>query len=130
MTPSTIRVLPKQPGFTCANKYNVLNSILKLDGMYMTDDDAETWYTKRIGEEPGKTAVNRNQEQAVKAAVVKVHDVVLQACDSLKVIHQSLHELGKVAPLDFYLTVVREQQNPLCKCANQHCPECASTANS
>ena len=107
------QVLPKQPGFTCANKTNVLNSILKLDGMYVTDDNAEMWYTERLGEEPGKTAVNRDQEKQDKETVVKVHDAVLQAWDSLKVIHQSLYELGKVVPLDLYLKVVREQQIPM-----------------
>ena len=106
------KVLPKQPGFTYAHKDSVLNSILKLDGTYMMDDDAETWYTERVGEEPGKTAVDRDQEKAVKEAVVKVHDAVLQACDSLKVVHQSLCELGKVAPLDLYLKVVMEQKIP------------------
>ena len=80
------QVLPKQPNFTVVNKQKVLGSILKQDGMYVTDDDAEIWHTERISEEPGKTAIDRDQEQAIKDAVVAVHDATLSTCDSLKVV--------------------------------------------
>ena len=71
----------------------------------------------------------RNQEQAVKDAVAKVHDATLQACDSLKVVHQSLCKLRKVAPLDLYLKVVREQQIPNVNVVI-NVTQSASTANS
>ena len=37
---------------------------------------------------------------------------MVTAWDSLKVVHQTLRELGKVAPLDIYLKVVRQKQIP------------------
>ena len=64
----------------------------------------------------GKTVLDRDQEQAVKAAVIAVHNAALHACDSLQVVHQKLCELGKVAPLNIYLKVVREQQISKLKC--------------
>ena len=40
----------------------------------MTGDDANVFYTKRMGEEPRKSAVNRKEEQSIKDAVVAVYD--------------------------------------------------------
>ena len=45
--------------------------------MYMIDDNAETWYTKRVGEEPCKTCLDKDQEQAVKDVVKAVHNAAL-----------------------------------------------------
>ena len=70
------------------------------------------FYTKRIGEEPGKSAVNRKEEQKIKDAVVAVHEVALQTCDSLREVHSTLAKLAKVAPFDLYMKIVKEQQIP------------------
>ena len=53
------QVLPKQSSFTKALKDKVLDSISQQDGHYITDDDANVFEIVRIGEEPGKSAVNR-----------------------------------------------------------------------
>ena len=99
------QVLAKQPSFTKARKDKVLDSISQQDGRYMTDDNANMFYTERIGEEPRKSAFDRKGEQPMKDAVVAVHDAALKACDSLA-------KLAKVAPFDLYMRIVREQQIP------------------
>ena len=106
------QVLKKQPSFTVALKYKVLDSISKQDRLYMTGDDANVFYAKRIGEEPGKSVVNRKEEQEIKDAVVAVHDTALQACDGLRKVHSALGNLAKVAPLDMHMSIVRAQQIP------------------
>ena len=57
------QVLTKQPSFTVTLKNKVLDNISKQDESYMTGDDANIFYTERIGEEPGKSVVNRKEEQ-------------------------------------------------------------------
>ena len=106
------QVLTKQPSFTVTLKNKILDSISKQDGSYMTGDDANVFYIERIGKEPGKSVVNRKEEQEIKDAVVAVHDAALQACDSLNEVHSALGKLTKVAPFDMYMKIVREQQIP------------------
>ena len=106
------QVLTKQPSFTVALKNKVLDSISKQGRSYMTGDNANIFYTERIGEEPGKSVVNRKEEQEIKDAVVAVHDAALQVCDGLREVHSALGKLAKVAPFDMYMRIVREQQIP------------------
>ena len=106
------KVLPKQSSFTKALKDEVLDSVSQQDGQYMTDDDANMFYTERIGEEPSKSAVDRKEEQPIKDAVVAVHDAALKACKSLKEVHSALAKLAQVAPFDLYMKIVMEQQIP------------------
>ena len=78
----------------------------------MTDDDANEFYTERIGEEPRKSVVDRKAEQAIKDEVSVVHNAALKTCDGLKKVHSSLAKLAKVAPFDLYMRIVKEQQIP------------------
>ena len=103
-------VLAKQPSFTKAFKNKVLDSISQQDGQFMTGDDTNVFYTERIGKEPSKSVVDRKEEQAIKDAVVAVHDAALQVCDGLREVHSASGKLAKVASFDTYMRIVREQQ--------------------
>ena len=105
-------VLAKQPSFTKAFKNKVLDSISQQDGQFMTGDDTNMFYTERIGEEPGKSVEDRKEEQAIKDAVVAVHESALQVCDGLREVHSALGKLAKVAFFNTYMRIVREQQIP------------------
>ena len=41
-----------------------------------------------------------------------VHNSALQVCNSLREVHSALRKLAKVAALDMYMRIVREQQIP------------------
>ena len=56
------QVLTKQPSFTVSLKNKVLDSISKQGRSYMTGDNVNIFYTERIGEEPGKSVVDRKEE--------------------------------------------------------------------
>ena len=90
------QVLTKQPSFTVTLKNKVLDSISKQDRSYMTGDDANVFYTERIGEEPGKSAVDSKEEQKIRNAVTAVHEAALQTCNSLREVHSALGKLAKV----------------------------------
>ena len=78
----------------------------------MTGDNANVFYTKRIGEKPGKSTVARKAEQNIEDTVVVVHDTTLKTCDSLKEVHSASGNLAKVNPFDTYMRIVREQRIP------------------